>query len=168
MKKRPLGDALLVVVPRHPQRFEEVAALAARAGLAVQRRSENAPVAAQTQVLVGDSMGEMFAYYAACDVAFIGGSLLEYGSQNLIEACAAGRPVLIGRSTYNFSLAAEQALACGAARQFGTAEELMDAAGDLLRDDVARRRMGEAGREFAARHRGATARNLEFISRAMR
>lgn len=168
LAKLPLGEALLVVVPRHPQRFGEVAALAARAGFIVQRRSENAPVAAQTQVLVGDSMGELFAYYAACDVAFVGGSLLDYGSQNLIEACAVGRPVLIGRSTYNFTHAAEQALECGAARQIGTAEELLGTAQELLNDEAARRRMGEAGREFAARHRGATAKTIEFISRAMR
>lgn len=165
LAKRPLGEALLVVVPRHPQRFEEVAALAARHGFAAQRRSENAPVAAGTQVLLGDSMGEMFAYYAACDIAFVGGSLLDYGSQNLIEPCAVGRPVLIGRSTYNFSLAAEQALECGAARQVGTAEELLGAADALLRDEAARRRMGEAGREFAARHRGATARTVALIER---
>ena len=163
LAQRPLGEALLVVVPRHPQRFEEVAALAVRAGLTLQRRSENAPVAAQTQVLLGDSMGELFAYYAACDVAFIGGSLLDYGSQNLIEACAVGRPVLIGPSTYNFSHAAEQALECDAAKQVGTAEELLDAAQALLRDEAARRRMGEAGREFAARHRGATMRTLMLI-----
>ena len=163
LAKHPLGEALLVVVPRHPQRFGEVAALAARAGFAVQRRSENAPVAAQTQVLIGDSMGELFAYYAACDVAFVGGSLLDYGSQNLIEACAVGRPVLIGPSTYNFSHAAEQALECGAARQIGTAAELLEEAGELLADEAARQRMGEAGRAFAARHRGATAQTVELI-----
>lgn len=165
LARRPLGQALLVVVPRHPQRFEAVAALAAKSGLAVQRRSEDTPLAAETQVLLGDSMGEMFAYYAACDVAFIGGSLLDYGSQNLIEACAVGRPVLIGRSTYNFTLAAKQALECGAARQIGTAEELLEAADALLHDDAARKHMGEAGREFAARHRGATARTLLMIER---
>lgn len=165
LAKHPLGEALLVVVPRHPQRFDEVAALAAKAGLALQRRSENAPVAARTQVLLGDSMGELFAYYAACDVAFVGGSLLDYGSQNLIEPCAVGRPVLIGPSTYNFSHAAEQALECGAARQIGSAEELLEAAAELLRDEAARRRMGEAGKAFAARHRGATARTVEMIER---
>ncbi|MEZ5616498.1 MAG: lipid IV(A) 3-deoxy-D-manno-octulosonic acid transferase [Rhodocyclaceae bacterium] len=165
LTRRPLGEALLILVPRHPQRFDEVAALAAKTGFALQRRSEAAPVAATTQVLLGDSMGELFAYYAACDVAFVGGSLLDYGSQNLIEACAVGKPVLIGRSTYNFSLAAEQALECGAARQAGSAEELLEAAGALLHDEAARRRMGEAGREFAARHRGATARTMEMIER---
>ncbi len=165
---RSPGEALLVVVPRHPQRFDEVAALAAKAGFAVQRRSEDGAVAAQTRVLVGDSMGEMFAYYAACDVAFVGGSLLDYGSQNLIEPCAAGKPVLIGGSTYNFAQAADEALACGAAKQVGSAEELLEAAAALLDDPAARTRMGEAGREFAARHRGATAKTLELISRAMR
>ena len=168
LAKHPLGDALLIVVPRHPQRFDEVAALAAKAGFVLQRRSESTPVSAQTQVLLGDSMGEMFAYYAACDVAFIGGSLLDYGSQNLIEACAAGKPVLIGRSTYNFKMAAEQALACGAARQTGSAEELLGAADALLRDAAARKSMGEAGMAFASRHRGATEKTLELISRAMR
>lgn len=165
LAKQPLGDALLLVVPRHPQRFEEVAALAARSGFAMQRRSGTAPVAAQTQILLGDSMGELFAYYAACDVAFIGGSLLDFGCQNLIEACAVGKPVLIGRSTFNFSLAAEQALACGAARQVGSAEELLEVAGALLRDEAARKSMGEAGVGFAARHRGATARTLELVER---
>jgi len=163
LAQHPLGEALLVVVPRHPQRFEEVAALAAKAGFAMQRRSENAPVAAQTQVLLGDSMGELFAYYAACDVAFVGGSLLDYGSQNLIEPCAVGRPVLIGPSTYNFSHAAEQALECGAARRIDSAEELLAAAGELLADEAARQRMGEAGKAFAARHRGATAQTIELI-----
>ena len=168
LAKRPPGEALLVVVPRHPQRFDEVAALAVKAGFVVQRRSEDAQIAPQTQVLLGDSMGEMFAYYASCDVAFVGGSLLEYGSQNLIEACAAGRPVIIGRSTYNFAQAAGEALACGAARQAGSAEELMEAAAMLLRDNDARGRMGQAGKAFAARHRGATEKTLALISRAMR
>ncbi|MDP1635320.1 MAG: lipid IV(A) 3-deoxy-D-manno-octulosonic acid transferase, partial [Gallionellaceae bacterium] len=168
LARHPLGNKLLVIVPRHPQRFGEVAALANKAGFVLQRRSDNAPIAALTQVLLGDSMGEMFTYYAACDVAFIGGSLLAYGSQNLIEACAAGKPVLIGQSTYNFTLAAEQALACGAARQIGSAEELLEAADALLHDEAARMRMGGAGIEFAARHRGATAKTLDLISRAMR
>jgi len=81
---------------------------------------------------------------------------------------AVGKPVLIGRSTYNFALAAEQALECGAARQIGSADELIVAAAELLRDEAARGRMGEAGRAFAARHRGATAKTIELISRAMR
>jgi 3-deoxy-D-manno-octulosonic-acid transferase len=95
-------------VPRHPQRFDEVARLVAGHGFALQRRSETAAIEATTGVLLGDSMGEMFAYYAAADLAFIGGSLLDFGSQNLIEAAACGTPILIGPSTRNFAEAARE------------------------------------------------------------
>jgi 3-deoxy-D-manno-octulosonic-acid transferase len=91
-----LGGALLVIVPRHPQRFEAVAQLLAARGLKFARRSACDPLRADCEIVLGDSMGEMAAYYRASDVAFIGGSLLAYGGQNLIEACAAGVPVLIG------------------------------------------------------------------------
>ena len=156
-------SALLVIVPRHPQRFDEVAALLARRGLRYQRRSDNASIDPRTQVILGDSMGEMFAYYAACDVAFIGGSLLPFGSQNLIEACAAGKPVLFGPHTYNFAEAAESALAAGAALRVANADELMREARRLLTDAGAARRMGEAGLAFTKAHQGATQRVLELV-----
>ena len=151
-------------MPRHPQRFDAVAALAAAKGYALMRRSENRPVPAGTEVLIGDSMGELFAYYAACDLALIGGSLLDYGSQNLIEACSVGAPLLLGPSTYNFAEAARAALACGAARRVVDADEAIAAAAKLLADEATRRAMGEAGREFAARHRGASERTLDLIA----
>jgi 3-deoxy-D-manno-octulosonic-acid transferase len=154
---------LAVIVPRHPQRFDEVARLLGSRGLRYQRRSEGMAVAPDTEVVLGDSMGEMFAYYAACDVAFIGGSLVPTGGQNLIEACAAGKPALIGPSTYNFAEAAELALRAGAAVQVRDAESLAREAERLLRDPAAARRMGEAGLAFCAAHRGATARVLELI-----
>ncbi len=110
-------EILLALVPRHPQRFDEVARLAAARGLTLQRRSEDQPVAAQTRVWLGDSMGEMFAYYASADVALIGGSWLPFGGQNLIEACAVGTPVVVGPHTFNFAAVAEQAIATGAALQ---------------------------------------------------
>lgn len=156
-------ELLTVIVPRHPQRFEAVARLVERSGLRLQRRSANEAVAPQSQVVLGDSMGEMFAYYAACDVAFVGGSLLPFGGQNLIEACAAGKPVLIGPSTYNFTETAELAVQAGAAIQVPDAAALAREAGRLLRDPAAARRMGEAGLAFCAVHRGATARVLELI-----
>lgn len=161
--KLDVQSFLLVIVPRHPQRFDEVAALIERRGLRYQRRSDNAPVALQTQVLLGDSMGEMFAYYAACDVAFIGGSLLPFGAQNLIEACAVGKPVVIGPHTYNFAEAAEGAEAAGAARRVATAEELMREARRLLTDTGKAARMGEAALRFVKAHQGATRRVLELI-----
>lgn len=167
-KKVGAGDTVMVLVPRHPQRFDEVSRLAAESGFVVQRRSEDAPVAPATQVLIGDSMGEMFAYYASADIAFIGGSLLDFGSQNPIEAAACGTPVLIGPSTRNFAEVAREALSCGAALSIGDADDLVKQVNTLLADADRRRRMGEAGRAFAARHRGATARTLELISTVAR
>jgi 3-deoxy-D-manno-octulosonic-acid transferase len=163
------GDsALLVIVPRHPQRFDEVSRLVAERGFVVQRRSDNTPVTPSTQVLIGDSMGEMFAWYASVDVAFIGGSLLDFGSQNLIEAAACGTPVVIGPSTRNFAEVAREAIACGAALSIGDADDLVTQVNALLADAKRRRQMGDAGRAFAAHHRGATARTLELISPAGR
>ncbi|HRP98653.1 MAG TPA: lipid IV(A) 3-deoxy-D-manno-octulosonic acid transferase, partial [Rhodocyclaceae bacterium] len=103
------ANALLVIVPRHPQRFDAVAELVRARGLALARRSADTPLAPDTRVWLGDSMGEMFAYHAAADVALIGGSWLPFGGQNLIEACALGVPVVMGPHTFNFAQAAEQA-----------------------------------------------------------
>ncbi len=154
---------LTVIVPRHPQRFDEVAALMARRGIRFQFRSDDAAITAETRVLLGDSMGEMFAYYAACDIAFIGGSLLPFGGQNLIEACAAGKPVLIGPHTYNFSEAAELAIAASAAIRINDAGELARAVQRLLKDRVMLARMAEAARVFSTAHQGATKRVLELL-----
>jgi 3-deoxy-D-manno-octulosonic-acid transferase len=168
-RRRTTDGALLVLVPRHPQRFDTVAALAESHGFKVERRSaRSGELATNTEVWLGDSMGEMFAYYAAADVAFIGGSLLNYGSQNLIEACAVGTPVLIGPSTFNFPDVAREALACGAGKPVRDADDLVASALALLADAPARTAMAEAGKAFAARHRGATARNMELIARFIR
>jgi 3-deoxy-D-manno-octulosonic-acid transferase len=154
---------LTVIVPRHPQRFDEVARLLEARGVRYQRRSASAPIAPDTRVVLGDSMGEMFAYYAACDVAFIGGTLLPLGGQNLIEACAVGKPVLIGPSIYNFTEAAELAVQAGAAIQVPDPAALAREAGRLLQDPATTRHMSRAALAFAAAHRGATARVLELI-----
>ncbi|MCX7898094.1 MAG: lipid IV(A) 3-deoxy-D-manno-octulosonic acid transferase [Rhodocyclaceae bacterium] len=157
-------DVLLVMVPRHPQRFDEVARLIERAGFSLQRRSQGAPIARHTQVWLGDSLGELPAYYRVADVAFVGGTLLDHGGQNLIEPCALGVPTLIGTSTFNFAEAAASALACGAVRQIGQAAELVDAALMLLGDAQARAAMSKAGVDFAARHRGATEKTLALVA----
>lgn len=156
---------LLAIVPRHPQRFDEVARLIEARGFTLQRRSDGLSVAADTQVWLGDSMGELFAYYAAANVAFVGGSLLDFGSQNLIEPCAVGVPVLLGPSTFNFAEAAQNALAAGAARQCGDVSALVNEATRLLGNVAERAMMAEAGRAFAAQHRGATARTLELVEK---
>ena len=149
--------ALLVVVPRHPQRFDEVASLA-------DNRRTRAPFPApQDRVYLGDTMGEMAFYYAACDVAVIGGSFMPLGGQNLIEALAAGTPVVFGPSMYNFAEAARLALEAGAALQAADPRDAMRHANALLGDEAKRRQMAEAGKQLCAAHRGATQRHLELL-----
>jgi 3-deoxy-D-manno-octulosonic-acid transferase len=171
--------ALLILVPRHPQRFNEVAALVEKAGLRLERRSNWAPdakvasaavtsggvpaLSAGVNVLLGDSMGELGAYYAAADLAFIGGSLLPLGGQNLIEACAVGVPVLIGPHVFNFTQATADAVAAGAAVQVQDPAELARALRELFGDKARRLAMGGAASAFAARHRGATARTVDVL-----
>jgi 3-deoxy-D-manno-octulosonic-acid transferase len=158
-------EILLVIVPRHPQRFAEVAGLARSRGLAPALRSAGASVDRTTRVVVGDTMGEMPAYYAAADVVLMGGSFLEYGSQNLIEACALGRPVIVGRHTYNFEQAAEGAIAAGAAVRVADATGAMQAALAITRDGERRAGMGARASEFVAAHRGAAARLAAWLER---
>jgi 3-deoxy-D-manno-octulosonic-acid transferase len=167
LEQNALGDAILVIVPRHPQRFDTVARLLAARGLKFIRRSANTPLDADCGIVLGDSMGEMAAYYRACDAAFVGGSLLAYGGQNLIEACAAGVPVLIGPYTYNFAQAAENAIAAGAAMRVNGAEEAIRLARSILQDAELRERMGKAGVAFCAAHRGATERTLAICERLL-
>lgn len=160
------ADVLLLLVPRHPQRFDEVGQLVREHGLALQRRSSwhaGEPVAPDTQVLLGDSMGEMFAYYAACDCAFVGGSLLPLGGQNLIEPAALGKPVLIGPHTFNFALVTEQAIEAGGAMRVDDATALMAQAAALLNDSAQLASMGAQALAFANQHRGATPRTLDAI-----
>jgi 3-deoxy-D-manno-octulosonic-acid transferase len=167
LEQNALGNAILVIVPRHPQRFDTVAQLLASRGLKFIRRSTSAPLDADCDIVLGDSMGEMAAYYRACDLAFVGGSLLSYGGQNLIEACAAGVPVLIGPYTYNFAQAAESAVAAGAAVRVNSAEDVIRLARSILQDAGLRERMGKAGVAFCAAHRGATARTLAICERLL-
>jgi 3-deoxy-D-manno-octulosonic-acid transferase len=157
----PSDDVLLVLVPRHPQRFDEVARLAESRGFVVARRSTDAPVAATTRVAIGDSMGEMLAYYEAADVVIMGGSLLDFGGQNLIEACALGRPVIVGPHTYNFSEAAEGAIEAGAALRVADADAALRAARSL--DPQTRAEMGARATAFVAAHRGAVKRLVDWI-----
>ncbi len=156
-------DVLLVLVPRHPQRFDAVAELVRARKLPLQRRSEHHAVAPTTRVWLGDSMGEMFAYYAAADIALIGGSWAPLGGQNLIEACAVGTPVLVGPHTFNFAQATEQAIAAGAAQRCADAGAGILAALQLLGDAAARAAMGDAGRGFASAHRGALAKTMQCL-----
>ncbi|MFH2139876.1 MAG: lipid IV(A) 3-deoxy-D-manno-octulosonic acid transferase [Pseudomonadota bacterium] len=163
LQKANVNKLLTVIVPRHPQRFDEVAALILAHGFSLQRRSADEIISADTQVVLGDSMGEMFAYYAACDVAFIGGSLLPLGGQNLIEAAACGKPVLVGPHTFNFAQVSEQALVCGAAKRVGDADELVSQLNSLLHDAQRMQHMAQCGERFVSDNRGATGRAADMI-----
>ncbi len=160
----PLPDLLLVLVPRHPHRFNSVARLVEARGLAYARRSDRGVPGPETRVFLGDSMGEMAAYYSAADLAYVGGSLLPLGGQNLIEAAAAGCPALIGPHTWNFAEAAEQAIACGAAARVADGDELAMRVKQLYRDPGARAAMAKAGLAFASANRGATDKVMALLA----
>jgi 3-deoxy-D-manno-octulosonic-acid transferase len=148
------GEALVVIVPRHARRFDEVSSLAQS------RRSQAPRPSPADRVHLGDTMGEMAFYYGACDVAVIGGSFQPLGGQNLIEALAAGAPVVLGPHMFNFAEATRLAVQAGAAVQATDAADAMRRAFSLLRDPQRRIRMAESGMGLCAAHRGATQRHL--------
>jgi 3-deoxy-D-manno-octulosonic-acid transferase len=159
---------LTVIVPRHPQRFDAVERMLAARALAYQRRSEEGPVAATTAVWLGNSMGELYAYYVACDIAFVGGSLLPLGGQNLLEACAVGKPVLVGPHTFNFEEATRLAVHAGAALQVSDELELARVVAALLAEPERRARMGEAGLALMHQHQGAAQRIVARLQSPLR
>ena len=161
------AHTLTVIVPRHPQRFDDVAGLLAARNLRFVRRSEGLRVPPDVAFVLGDSMGELPAYYAAADVAFVGGSLLPLGGQNLIEAIAAGRPTLVGPHMFNFADATANAVTAGAARQVPDADTLVAAVSTLLEDPEARAAMAAAAAAFHAAHRGAADRLWAWLAPAL-
>jgi 3-deoxy-D-manno-octulosonic-acid transferase len=157
-------NLLTVIVPRHPQRFIEVEALLQQRGLPYQKRSTlNQAIDEKTRYILGDSMGELFTYYAACDVAFIGGSLLPLGGQNLIEACIMGKPVLIGPHTFNFEQVTELAIAAGAAERVDDSLHLAQHIKTLFADTDKQQLMAKAALSFCTNSRGATQRTLKLL-----
>jgi 3-deoxy-D-manno-octulosonic-acid transferase len=158
---------LLVVVPRHPARFDDVCAILENARMIVGRRSTGSPPSPQFSAWLGDSMGEMQAYYAMADVAIIGGSFEPLGGQNLIEAAAIGAPIVMGPSTFNFSEAVVLASEAGAMANVSDPLAAMEAAQKLLGKDAARNAMRDAAKAFAQAHGGATARTMDEIERVL-
>lgn len=156
--------ALLVLVPRHPQRFDEVAKLCSQGGWALSRRSQQQAVTPQTQVYLGDTLGELATLYAAGHVAYVGGSLVPLGGHNVLEPAALGKPVLCGPSLDNFSDVAEPLLAAGALSVVETPEALADALAERLATPSFALQIGQAGREVIEAHRGALARTLDGLS----
>jgi 3-deoxy-D-manno-octulosonic-acid transferase len=156
-RELPAPRPVLLIVPRHPQRFDEVAALVTGAGLSLSRRSAWAggPPPDSVDVWLGDTMREMPLYYGLSTVALLGGSFAPLGGQNLIEAAACGCPMLTGPSTFNFAEAAALAVEAGAAERLDDLPSALQRAVALCGDGPARQRMVHSSLSFAAQHRGA-------------
>ncbi len=157
-----LPEAVLILVPRHPQRFAEVAGLLDKSGLRWLRRSQRNPDR-QTQVLLGDSMGEMYAYFAAADLAFVGGSLVPVGGHNVLEPAALGLPVLFGPHMHNFIAARDLLLQHQAAQALESAADLAPALRKLFGDAARRTAMGAAGKTAVEANRGALEKLLRLL-----
>ena len=156
--------SLTVIVPRHPQRFAAVAEMLRQRAIPFVRRSSNAPVPADTSVVLGDSMGEMPGYFAAADVVFVGGSLLPLGGHNLIEPIAAGRATIVGPHMFNFAEATDKALAAGAAVEVADASALIAEVSALFDDTSRRCAMRDAALAFHAAHQGAADRLWTWLA----
>jgi 3-deoxy-D-manno-octulosonic-acid transferase len=156
---------LTVIVPRHPQRFDAVAELLKQRNIPFARRTAlSAPIPQDTQVVLGDSMGELYRYYAACDFTFIGGSLLDFGGQNLIEAAVMGKPILIGKHTFNFSEATANAIESGAAIRVQHVDELREQIALLQQDTHKRQQMSDAALAYSQSATGATQKMMILIA----
>jgi len=158
-------DLLLILVPRHPERFDKVAALSQRSGFKILRRSDNGMCSRDIQVLVIDTMGELPLFYGTADIAFVGGSLVPRGGHNLLEPAALGRAVIIGPHYFNFSEISRQFLEAGAAVQIDSSESLADTVTDLLTNPQKRADMGQAGQNLIKHSQGASKRLLNLIKR---
>jgi len=154
----------VLIVPRHPQRFDEVQALVEKHGLSVARRSAWNGAPQTADVWLGDSLGEMALYYAMSDVALLGGSFAPLGGQNLIEAAACGCPVIMGPHTFNFAEVSELAEAAGAARRVVDMDEAVRSARALLARPTTQQAAADASLRFAAQHRGAAANTVQALA----
>ncbi len=150
-----MPEAVLILVPRHPERFGVAEALVKRAGWRYALRSRMPPSLVETDVLIGDTMGELQMMYAASDVAFVGGSLVPIGGHNMLEPAALGIPVIVGPHVFNFQEISERLMTLGIARKVTRSDGLARAVEQLLKDANQRHNIGEAAKQFVQQNRGA-------------
>jgi 3-deoxy-D-manno-octulosonic-acid transferase len=163
------SDLLLVVVPRHPERFNSVARLCRRAGVEVALRSQHrGDLPAGVGIMVGDTMGELQHLYAAADIAFVGGSLVGIGGHNLLEPCAVGVPVIFGPHMFHFEEISSMVIECGAGSQVYDEHGLVDKVAMYLEQPALRKAAGQAARLLVAENRGAVERTMQLISESLR
>lgn len=157
---------LLILVPRHPERFASVARLLKTGGVRYQKRSEPvATVTSEVSVYLGDTLGELNLFYAAADIAFVGGSLLATGGHNVLEPCALGLPVVFGRHMFHFNEISELVLAAEAGAQVVDADGLERVVSSWLADHSLRNRVGDNGRQLISDNRGALDRTLAVLEK---
>ncbi len=161
-------DVLLILVPRHPERFAKVGQLCTQAGYRVASRSQGDPINSATEILLGDTMGELMLFYAAADVALVGGSFVPVGGHNLIEPAILGVPVLTGPHLHNFTDISQLLLHAGGAQIVTDAENLSSAVIELLGNPERRKQMGEKGRAAVLANTGALAKHLAWIKTQMK
>jgi 3-deoxy-D-manno-octulosonic-acid transferase len=161
LKNHP--EVLLVLVPRHPQRFPAVRDMIVKQGMSVVSRTDGEPCSTSTQVFLGDTMGELTLFYAASDVAFVAGSLVPIGGHNLLEPAALGLPLLSGPHVFNAQEIADMFVASGSCRLVQDSADLAAQVDDLLSDPETASRLGDAGREILERNRGSLHRLLALI-----
>jgi len=166
--KTTFPTLLLILVPRHPERFEAVGKLCRQRKFTVAERSLGLPVTDATEILLGDTMGELMLFFAAGDCAFIGGSLVKTGGHNPLEALALGIPTVFGPHMFNFAEIARLTVTAGAGRQIRGPEELSGAIARYLGDREARRAAGCAGEELVRQNQGACARTLALLEPLLR
>lgn len=150
-----IPSLLLVLIPRHPERFAKANRLSKEQGFRTVKRSDGAKVELETQVVIGDSMGEMFDYYKVATIAFVGGSLVDTGCQNVLEPAALGIPILVGSSQYNFATICKQLEQAGALKTVQNELELANNVSALLADEQARMEMGEQGKQLVSGNQNA-------------
>ena len=156
-------NPLFVIVPRHPERFDAAFNIARDAGLKVKRKSIDVKCSEDTDILIGDSMGEMMEYYSISDIAFIGGSLSDNGGQNMLEAASLSKPIIFGPSTYNFEEVSKQLLDNDASIQVANADELMRTITELLTNDLRRKELGANARKTFEDNQGAVNKTIDLI-----
>lgn len=158
-----IPNALLILVPRHPERFDAVNALVEQQGFQVARRSKQAPCTEATQVYLGDTMGELLLMYAVSDVAFIGGSFVPVGGHNILEASVVGKPVITGPQLFNFAEISEKLIAANGMFVVQNGDELAAEVTQLFQDTYYRNKIGENGHAFVGDNRGALAKHMAAI-----
>lgn len=165
--KQRIPELLLMIVPRHPERFRQVKEICEGHGLDVVMRSQQQPVSATTDVYVADSMGELRMLYAAADVAFVGGSLVPVGGHNLLEPALIGVPILFGPEMFNFKDIAERILAEQAALPCDDAQAMVDAVLKIKDDADFRNKMTAKAKAFVLRNQGTTRRIADMLAQAV-